>query len=69
MKVGDSDKVDIGEYASLRVTCGKIGLKSFVYRYRSPIDNSLKKITSRNYPTISLAEAREEYLKIVPTFS
>lgn len=69
MKVGDSDKVDIGEYAGLRVTCGKTGLKSFVYRYRSPIDNSLKKITLGNYPMMSLAEVREENLRIVPTFS
>lgn len=43
MKAGDADKVDIGEYNGLRVVCGKTGVKSFVYRYRSPIDNSLKK--------------------------
>ena len=48
MKIGDSDKSDIGEYTGLRVTCGKTGLKSFVYRYRSPLDNSLKKITLVN---------------------
>ncbi len=48
MKIGDPDKSDIGEYSGLRVTCGKTGLKSFVYRYRSPIDNSLKKITLGN---------------------
>ncbi|WP_026470180.1 Arm DNA-binding domain-containing protein [Alkanindiges illinoisensis] len=43
MKAGDTDKSDIGEYIGLRVMCSKAGAKSFVYRYRSPIDNSLKK--------------------------
>ncbi|MDC4422600.1 tyrosine-type recombinase/integrase [Acinetobacter baumannii] len=64
MKIGDSDKSDIGEYSGLRVTCGKTGLKSFVYRYRSPIDNSLKKITLGNYPHMSLAEARIELQRL-----
>lgn len=64
MKVGDADKSDIGEYTGLRVVCGKTGLKSFVYRYRSPIDNSLKKITLGNYPNMSLAEARIELQKL-----
>lgn len=71
MKIGDSDKSDIGEYTGLRVICGKTGLKSFVYRYRSPIDNSLKKITLGNYPNMSLAEARIELqrLKLLRTQS
>jgi hypothetical protein len=43
MKAGDADKSDIGEYIGLRVTCSKAGAKSFVYRYRSPIDNPLKR--------------------------
>lgn len=64
MKIGDSDKSDIGEYTGLRVVCGKTGLKSFVYRYRSPIDNSLKKITLGNYPHMSLAEARIELQRL-----
>ncbi|MCT9166205.1 integrase [Acinetobacter baumannii] len=64
MKIGDPDKSDIGEYSGLRVTCGKTGLKSFVYRYRSPIDNSLKKITLGNYPNMSLAEARVELQRL-----
>lgn len=58
MKAGDADKSDIGEYIGLRVTCSKAGAKSFVYRYRSPIDNSLKKITLGSFPVMSLAEAR-----------
>lgn len=48
MKIGNLDKRDIGEYTGLSVTCGKTGLRSFVYRYRSPLDNSLKKITLVN---------------------
>lgn len=50
MKVGDADKSDIGENSGLHVTCGKTGLKSFIYRYRSPINNALKKITLGHYP-------------------
>ena len=36
--------VDIGENEGLRVNKGKTGLTSFSYRFRSPIDNSLKKV-------------------------
>lgn len=64
MKYGDAVKSDIGEYTGLRVICGKTGLKSFIYRYRSPIDNSIKKITLGNYPNMSLAEARIELQKL-----
>ncbi|MCU4347695.1 tyrosine-type recombinase/integrase [Acinetobacter lactucae] len=64
MKIGDPDKSDIGEYTGLRVVCRKTGLKSFVYRYRSPVDNSLKKITLGNYPHMSLAEARMELQRL-----
>lgn len=64
MKAGDADKSDIGEYTGLRVVCGKTGLKSFIYRYRSPLDNSLKKITLGNYPHMSLAEARIELQRL-----
>ncbi|MGE8532316.1 MAG: tyrosine-type recombinase/integrase [Acinetobacter guillouiae] len=64
MKKGDAVKIDIGEYSGLRVVCGKTGLKSFVYRYRSPIDNSLKKITLGSYPDMSLAEARIELQRL-----
>lgn len=41
MKVGDKDKTDVGEYSGLRLSCGKTGVKSFKYKYRSPIDHSL----------------------------
>jgi hypothetical protein len=58
MKAGDKDKTDIGEYLGLRVTCGKTGIKSFKYRYRSSVDNSLKTIIIGHYPALSLAQAR-----------
>ena len=29
MKIGDSDKADIGEYTGLRVHCGKTGMMTF----------------------------------------
>ena len=54
MKAGDKDKTDVGEYSGLRVSCGKTGVKSFKYRYRSPIDNSLKTITLGHYPWLRL---------------
>lgn len=64
MKVGDKDKTDVGEYSGLRVSCGKTGVKSFKYRYRSPVDNSLKTITLGHYPALSLAVARVELQKL-----
>ena len=56
--------VDIGENEGLRVNKGKTGLTSFSYRFRSPIDNSLKKVKIGTYPDMSLAEARLELQKM-----
>lgn len=36
--------VDVGEYRGLRTVCGKSGVKTFVYRYRSPVDQKIKQI-------------------------
>ena len=60
----DSYKADIGENEGLRVYKGKTGLTSFIYRYRSPIDNSLKKMKIGTFPELSLAEARIELQKL-----
>lgn len=60
----DTTKTDIGEYEGLRVICGKTGLKSFIYRYRSPVDNTLKKMKIGTYPDMSLAQARVELLRL-----
>jgi hypothetical protein len=41
MKPGDKVKVDVGEYSGLRMSCGKSGTKTFIYRYRSPETSKL----------------------------
>ena len=64
MKVGDSDKADIGEYIGLRVHCGKTGMKTFFYRYRSPLDDSIKQYKIGNFPQVTLAEARVELIRL-----
>ena len=58
MKPGAKPKADVGEYTGLRVVCGKSGVRTFVYRYRSPIDDKLKQFKIGSYPQISLASAR-----------
>jgi len=60
MKPGDKVKVDVGEYSGLRVSCGKGGTKTFVYRYKSPETGKLAQIKIGRYPQTSLAEARME---------
>ena len=59
---------DCGENVGLRVVCGKIGggtkvkrgKVSFIYRYRSPVTNTLKQIIIGHFPDTSLSEARVE---------
>lgn len=58
MKPGDNVKVDTGENSGLRVNCGKTGVKTFIYRYRSPETEKLTQIKIGRYPQVSLAEAR-----------
>ena len=58
MKPGDKDKADIGENKGLRVTCGASGVKTFFYRYTSPITSKLVQVKIGNFPEVSLAEAR-----------
>ncbi|STO59432.1 CP4-57 prophage; integrase [Canicola haemoglobinophilus] len=60
MKPKDQDKADIGEYSGLRVTCGKTGIKTFFYRYSSPITNKLIQVKIGSFPAVSLAEARKQ---------
>lgn len=70
MKPGDPVKSDIGENAGLRVTCGKGGIPTFFYRYRSPITNGLVQIKigkfrkGDNLEGVSLNEARIELQKL-----
>jgi integrase len=58
MKPGDKVKVDVGEYSGLRMSCGKSGTKTFIYRYRSPETSKLTQVKIGRYPQVSLAEAR-----------
>ena len=58
MKPTSKELADSGENRGLRVTCGAKGIKTFIYRYRSPLTNKLVQISIGHYPTVSLAEAR-----------
>lgn len=58
MKPSDKDKADTGENAGLRVTCGATGVKTFFYRYTSPLSSKLVQLKIGNFPEVSLAEAR-----------
>ena len=71
MKPKDFDKADIGEYSGLRVTCGKTGIKTFFYRYSSPITKKLTQVKIGSFPQTSLAEARKQLkeLKSAVVFS
>lgn len=44
MKPGDKNKADTGENRGLRVTCGASGIKTFFYRYTSPVTNKLSQV-------------------------
>ncbi|MCK9503290.1 MAG: tyrosine-type recombinase/integrase [Porticoccaceae bacterium] len=64
MKPGDKVKVDVGENSGLRVSCGKGGAKSFVYRYKSPETGKLTQVKIGRYPQVTLAEARVELQRL-----
>ena len=50
MKPGDKIKVDTGENIGLRVKCGATGVKTFFYRYTSPIASKLVQVKTGNFP-------------------
>ena len=58
MKPGEKIKADTGENAGLRVKCGATGVKTFFYRYTSPITSKLVQVKIGHFPEVSLAEAR-----------
>ncbi|MDZ7802582.1 Arm DNA-binding domain-containing protein [Thiohalophilus sp.] len=58
MRPGDKIKPDTGENIGLRVKCGATGVKTFFYRYTSPITSKLVQVKIGNFPETSLAEAR-----------
>jgi integrase len=66
--------IDAGEYRGLRVQCGKSGVKTFIYRYRSPVNGKIKQYRLGRYQAgknatdesdgLSLAEARVQFLTL-----
>ena len=58
MKPTDKNKADTGENRGLRVTCGASGIKTFFYRYTSPVTNKLSQVKIGSFPQTSLAMAR-----------
>ena len=67
MKPGAKIMSDTGENRGLRVSCGNAGTRTFFYRYTSPETQKLVQIKIGNFPTVSLAQAREELreLKVI----
>ena len=64
MKHSSPIKADVGENSGLRVKCGSTGVKTFFYRYKSPVSGKLTQIKIGNYPAVSLAAARVELEKL-----
>ena len=56
-----ADLSDVPPHEGLRVKANKSGSKSWYYRYR--VGNKLRQVTIGSYPSMDLAEAREEYRK------
>ena len=64
MKPTDKDKADTGENRGLRVGCGLTGVKTFFYRYTSPLINKLTQVKIGNFPHTSLAVAQRLRLAV-----
>lgn len=58
MKPTDKNKADTGENRGLRVACGSTGIKTFFYRYTSPVTNKLSQVKIGSFPQTTLAMAR-----------
>lgn len=54
-----ADLADLPPHEGLRVETNKSGAKSWYYRYR--VGNKLRQVTIGSYPSMDLAEARDEY--------
>lgn len=48
------------ENRALRITCGATGVKTFFYRYTSPLTHKLTQAKIGHFPNISLAQALVE---------
>ncbi|MCL6416352.1 tyrosine-type recombinase/integrase [Aestuariirhabdus sp. Z084] len=65
VKGGRNYLSDSSSFRGLRLKAYKDGMKSWVYRYRHPADNTkLRQITLGSYPQMGLAEAHEEFMKV-----
>jgi len=64
MRPGDSPKTDVGETQGLRVTCAKSGVRTFIYRYRSPETGKLVQLKLGHYPGLKLAEAMVQVVRM-----
>lgn len=64
LKPGDGFRSDTGENRGLRISCGNGGTKTFIYRFRSPIDGKLTQVSLGHFPSLTLAEARVELHKL-----
>lgn len=64
MKPGDKIKADTGENSGLRVKCGKTAIKTFFYRYTSPVTKKLVQIKIGHFPEVPLTEARSKLHKL-----
>lgn len=60
MKPDDKHLSDTGEYRGLRVRCGQTGVKTFFYRYNSPVTGKLTQIKIGHFPETTLADARKQ---------
>ncbi len=60
LKPTSSIIADCGENTGLRVRCGRTGVKTFFYRYKSPETGKLTQVKIGNYPELSLSAARME---------
>ncbi|MBG57947.1 MAG: integrase [Porticoccus sp.] len=56
LKPGDTI-ADAGEYRGLRAVCGNSGVKTFIYRYRSPVDQKVKQVKIGRYRESKLKTA------------
>ena len=58
MKPNCDVRTDTGENTGLRVFCSATGIKTFIYRYSSPVTHKLVQLKIGNFPQISLSEPR-----------
>lgn len=59
MKPNSKDRFDAGENTGLRVFCGATGIKTFFYRYSSPVTHKLVQLKIGNFPQISLSNGNQ----------